>query len=79
MTSTNSHSKAADYMILTLDSTQITRVISYKYLGVWLDEKLPFNVHVDNLVKKTFSQNWVLESVFHLLPERKLYKVHFYL
>ena len=32
--------------------TVLERVTSYKYLGIWLDEKLDFKTHVDLLVKK---------------------------
>ena len=28
------------------------RVTSYKYLGIWLDEKLSFKIHITNLIKK---------------------------
>ena len=34
------------------DGTLIERVSSYKYLGIWIDEKLSFNVHISNLLKK---------------------------
>jgi hypothetical protein len=33
--------------ILTIKGQQIDRVNSYKYLGIWLDEKLNFKQHID--------------------------------
>lgn len=36
----------------TLDGTLLERVSSYKYLGIWLDQKLTFEVHINNLLKK---------------------------
>ena len=48
-----SHSSLNDCMVLTLDGSHLERVTSYKYLGIWLDDKLSFGVHVDSLLKKT--------------------------
>ncbi len=39
-------------LILAIDDLQIERVLTYKYLGIWLDEKLAFDVHIDYLVKR---------------------------
>lgn len=33
--------------------SHLERVTSYKYLGIWLDNKLTFGVHTDSLLKKT--------------------------
>ena len=38
--------------ILTKNGSAIERVSDYKYLGIWLDEKLSFKTHIDKLVKK---------------------------
>lgn len=38
--------------ILTVDDVHIERVTTYKYLGIWIDEKLAFDVHIDYLVKR---------------------------
>ena len=38
--------------ILSLDGKSIERVSSYKYLGIWIDDKLSFKVHINTLVKK---------------------------
>ncbi len=37
-------------LILTIDDLQIVSI--YKYLGIWLDEKLAFDVHINYLVKR---------------------------
>ncbi len=39
-------------LILTIDDLQIERVSIYKYLGIWLDEKLAVDVHINYLVKR---------------------------
>ena len=38
--------------ILTVDGSLIERVTEYKYLGLWLDEKLSFKFHIDCLASK---------------------------
>ncbi len=38
--------------ILTLEVDYIKRVNSYKHLGIWLDERLGFNIHIENILKK---------------------------
>lgn len=50
------HRKDTDITISTLCGSEIERVGSYKYLGIWLDEKLAFNVHIDQLLKKLKSK-----------------------
>ena len=37
--------------LYSLNGTSIERVPHYKYLGIWLDEKLTFNMHIDILIK----------------------------
>jgi len=38
-----------DFTISTKSGTQIERVTSYKYLGIWLDDKLSFVTILDLL------------------------------
>lgn len=38
--------------ISTLDGKCVENVSSYKNLGLWIDEKLTFKVHIENLVRK---------------------------
>ncbi len=67
-------------LILTTDGSLIERVSDYKYLGLWLDEKLSFKTHIDCLASKLqqkvgflyrnrssfpmFSRKRVVEAVF---------------
>lgn len=46
------NSKRTDKVISTLDGSIFERVGSYTFLGLWLHEKLAFNLHIDNLLKK---------------------------
>lgn len=40
------------FVITSLDGTQIKQVSAYKYLGVWLDDRLSLKKHVTELGKK---------------------------
>ena len=50
---TRSHS-LIDFTISTQSGTPIERerVTSYKYLGIWFDDRLSFGVHIESLLKK---------------------------
>ena len=41
-----------NHVIATLDGDTIEQVKVYKYLGVWVHDKLSFTVHVENLIRK---------------------------
>jgi lipoate-protein ligase B len=41
-----------NHVIATLTGHTIEQVKVYKYLGVWVDDKLSFTVHVENLRRK---------------------------
>ena len=45
-------SRPAVANVFSPDGKCIQQVSSYKYLGVWLDEKLTFKIYINNLVKK---------------------------
>ncbi len=52
MTCTRSRSLPPDFTVSMLDGTHLEGVTSLKYLGIWLDDKLTFGVHIDSLLKK---------------------------
>jgi hypothetical protein len=41
-----------NHVITTLAGRTIEQVKVYKYLGVWVDDKLSFTVHAENLIRK---------------------------
>jgi len=61
--------------ILTIEGLHIERVPTYKYLGIWLDEKLAFDVHINYLVKRLKPRLGFLfqkkKNVFPLQLERE--------
>ena len=38
--------------IISSSGSSIERVSEYRYLGIWLDEKLSFKFHIENLITK---------------------------
>ena len=46
------HVDYSNLCIKTLKGSHIDRVSEYKYLGIWLDDKVTFNLHVDTLASK---------------------------
>ena len=45
-----------DLHICASNGAQIELVSQYKYLGVWIDEKLSFVKHIENVTKKLRSK-----------------------
>ena len=52
MTFTRAHTQPEKVSIVTSGGSPIEKVSSYKYLGIRLDDKLSFKVHMDNLERK---------------------------
>ena len=42
--------------ISTLNGMPIDRISNYKYLGIWIDDKLSFKIHISELTKKLKSE-----------------------
>ena len=42
----------SSFHIITLTGHSIDRVSEYRYLGIWLDQKLTFKFHIDSLASK---------------------------
>ena len=66
-------------LITSANGTQIERVPAYKYLGLWLDQKLTFQLHIDQLAAKLRQKVGFLyrnRSSFPVL-ESRLSRPHF--
>ena len=57
---------------LKIDGVQISQVPSTKSLGVYIDENLASNVHIENLSKKIASGIGALERIRPFVPHRTL-------
>ena len=55
---------------LQSNGTQIDRVQSFKYLGVTMDSKWSWKLHISNLLKKLGHRLSLFNRVFHMLDNR---------
>ena len=55
----------------------ITSTESYKYLGVTLDKKLDFKVHISNIVTKTSRSIGILSKLRHVFPSSTLLLLYY--
>ena len=62
---------------ITLNDHTITRVDTYKFLGIHLDSALNFTLHVDHVKKKILPYIRILGGVKHYLPTPELKKIYF--
>ena len=76
-------SKTVDYSnlcIKTVKNTLIERVSEYKYLGIWLDDKLTFKFHIDTLASKLRQKIGFLyrnKSIFPIICRKKIIEAVF--
>ena len=52
---------------LEIDGIPIDNVFQFKYLGIWMDPSLTWNIHIDNLVKK-IKRVGLLRRVRNVIP-----------
>ena len=57
---------------LKIGGAQITQVPSTKSLGIYIDENLTWNVHIENLSKKVASGIGALKRIRPFVPHRTL-------
>ena len=66
--------------IKTVKEAQIERVSKYKYLGIWLDDKLTFKFHIDTLASKLRQKIGFLyrnKSIFPIICRKKIIEAVF--
>ena len=51
---------------VVIDELAVECVHCYKYLGVWLDDKLSFNMHVDAQIKKANKRVYCFRTLYKL-------------
>ena len=64
-------------MKIEICNKEVKRVSSCKYLGIFIDERLKWNVHVDYLVKKLIKYVGIFYKLRCLLPEHCMRKLYF--
>ena len=66
--------------IKTLKGSPIEMVSEYKYLGIWLDDKVTFDLHIDTLASKLRQKNGFLyrnRSIFPKLCRKRIVEAVF--
>lgn len=62
-----------DYLSLHISTTNgsnIERVMEYKHLDIWLDDKFTFKFHIRNIIGKLWQKIYTeLRPTFHLFVE----------
>ena len=74
------HVDYSKLFIKTLKESHIERVSEYKYLGIWLDDKLTFKLHIDTLASKLRQKIGFLyrnKSIFPLICRKKIIEAVF--
>ena len=71
----NKEEVSADFNLI-MGQHQIERTVSYKYLGVTIDEKLNWKVHIKELCAKLASVCGVLSKVRHYLDRKSLMLIY---
>ena len=62
---------------ILLDNTPLNRVTSTKFLGLMIDDKLKWNIHIQN-ISKTVSRNiGVMNKLRHFFPKSTLFTLYF--
>ena len=61
---------------LNIGGSDLTEVDNFKYLGVIIDNKLNFNLHVESKVSKVKSKLYALRRLRNILPQSSLIKLY---
>lgn len=64
-------------MELVINGAVIEEVESFKYLGVWIDNRLKWNVHIRETVASCSSLCGILRKLSHFVPQHVLVKMYF--
>ena len=69
--------KELDEITIKISKSKLTPVQNVNYLGVVLDEFLPWDAHVKNLCKKLAQTNCILSKLRHYVPQKTCISVYF--
>ena len=63
--------------LLKLNNKQIERVKKILYLGIYMDEDLTWESHIDHIANKISKNNGVLRRLKHTIPKHILKIIYF--
>ena len=66
----------SNYLSLTFNDTSVTQSEIQKYLGMFLDSKLDFKEHIENVLNKVNKTIGLLRKLQKMLPRRRLITIY---
>src|SRR6218665_3734216 len=57
---------------INIDNVIMPRVVSTKFLGVYVDQHLKWNIHIEEFSKKISKNISIIKRISHLLPKQTL-------
>lgn len=66
-----------DFLNIRINDQQIKRVESCKYLGVYIDYKVRWDVHIENVVKKTKYLLFIFKKLAKLMHPRSMLSIYY--
>ena len=73
----SSHIETCDTLKLLINGQQINKVTNCKYLGVFIDDALKWDVHIEYVYKKIVKFTSILYKLRNVLPKECLKKIYF--
>ena len=68
--------KTTPFMITTSIEIKIRRVKLVKYLGLWIDDKLTWEVQIDHICSKTSRSIGIIKRIRNFIPKESLLTLH---
>ena len=60
----------------TFNTITVAHTSYQKHLGLYLDEKLNFNCHINVKISKANKEIWIIKSLSHILPRKSLITIY---
>lgn len=62
---------------IKINGVLINRVLEYKYLGIWFDQHLNWNKHINHVVKKIAHSTYLIRKCKEFFPRNILFKLYY--
>ena len=60
-----------------MNNFSLERKQSSKYLGVWIDDKLSWNVHISHVYTKIYQGLGIINKLRHLLNSKEIKSIYY--
>ena len=69
-------SNLTDFPTVAIDNVQISQVATVKSLGVTIDNKVDWSIHIDKLTKKVAPGIGAIKRITHFVPQATLHLIY---